>query len=91
VSLGDKAREESFVLVSQLRKKGFVVEQSFGDRALKGAMKAADKSGARFAIVIGDAELSSGSAELKNMATGETASVTLSGLANTLAEKSQLH
>lgn len=91
VSLGDKAREESFVLVSQLRKKGFVVEQSFGDRALKGAMKAADKSGARFAIVIGGAELSSGSAELKNMATGETASVTLSGLANTLAEKSQLH
>ena len=91
VSLGDKAREESFVLVSQLRKKGFVVEQSFGDRALKGAMKAADKSGARFAIVIGDAELNSGSAELKNMATGETASVTLSGLANTLAEKSQLH
>ena len=54
-------------------------------------MKAADKSGARFAIVIGDAELNSGSAELKNMATGETASVTLSGLANTLAEKSQLH
>jgi histidyl-tRNA synthetase len=53
-------------------------------------MKAADKSGARFAIVIGDAELSSGSIELKNMATRETVSVTLSGLAQTLAEKSRL-
>jgi len=52
-------------------------------------MKAADKSGARFAIVIGDAELTSGSIELKNMATGETVSVTLSGLAQTLAEKSR--
>ena len=90
VALGERAREESFVLVNQLRNQGFVVEQSYGERALKGAMKAADKSGARFAIVIGDAELSSGSIELKNMATGETVSVTLSGLAQTLAEKSRL-
>jgi histidyl-tRNA synthetase len=90
VALGERAREESFVLVNQLRTQGFVVEQSYGERALKGAMKAADKSGARFAIVIGDAELSSGSIELKNMATGETVSVTLSGLAQTLAEKSRL-
>jgi histidyl-tRNA synthetase len=90
ISLGDKAREESFVLVHRLRNQGFVVEQSYGDRALKGAMKAADKSGARFTIVIGDAELSSGSIELKDMATGETVSVTLSGLAQTLAEKSRL-
>jgi histidyl-tRNA synthetase len=90
VALGERAREESFVLVNQLRNQGFVVEQSYGERALKGAMKAADKSGALFAIVIGDAELSSGSIELKNMATGETVSVTLSGLAQTLAEKSRL-
>ncbi|HRD09265.1 MAG TPA: histidine--tRNA ligase [Candidatus Nanopelagicaceae bacterium] len=90
VALGERAREESFVLVNQLRNQGFVVEQSYGERALKGAMKAADKSGARFAIVIGDAELTSGSIELKNMATGETVSVTLSGLAQTLAEKSRL-
>lgn len=90
VSLGSKAREESFVIVNALRNQGFVVEQSFGDRALKGAMKAADKSGARFTIVIGDAELSSGSIELKDMATGEAVSVTLSALAQTLAEKSRL-
>lgn len=89
VSLGEKAREESFVIINQLRNQGFVVEQSYGDRALKGAMKAADKSGARFTMVIGDAELTSGSIELKNMATGETTSVTLSALAQTLAEKSR--
>jgi histidyl-tRNA synthetase len=89
VSLGEKARVESFVIINQLRNQGFVVEQSYGDRALKGAMKAADKSGARFTMVIGDAELTSGSIELKNMATGETTSVTLSALAQTLAEKSR--
>jgi histidyl-tRNA synthetase len=89
ISLGEIARRESFILVNQLRGSGFVVEQSYGDRGLKGAMKAADKSGARFTIVIGDAEISTGSVELKNMATGESVSVTLSALATTLADKSR--
>ena len=89
IALGDEARKNSFALVQKLRSAGFVVEQSFGERGLKGAMKAADKSGARFSVVIGDTEISSGSVELKNMATGEAVSVTLSALATTLAEKSK--
>ena len=88
IALGAEAQRKAFSLIHSLRSSGFVVEQSFGDRGLKGSMKAADKSGARFSVVIGDAELSSGSAELKNMATGEAISVTLSALATTLAEKS---
>ena len=88
IALGAEAQRKAFSLIHALRSSGFVVEQSFGDRGLKGSMKAADKSGARFSVVIGDAELSSGSAELKNMATGEAISVTLSALATTLAEKS---
>ncbi len=90
VPLGAQAREKAFSLAHDLRKDGFVIEQSYGDRALKGAMKAADKSGARFSIVLGDAELASGTVELKEMATGEVISVTLSALANTLAEKSRV-
>lgn len=89
VSLGDSARKRSFVMIQELRNQGFVVEQSYGERGLKGAMKAADKSGARFCIVVGDAEISTGSVELKDMATGEAVSVTLSALASTLAEKSR--
>ena len=89
ISLGEIARRQAFVIIQELRSKGFVVEQSYGDRGLKGAMKAADKSGARFSIVVGDAEISTGSVELKEMATGEAVSVTLSALASTLAEKSR--
>jgi histidyl-tRNA synthetase len=89
IPLGEVARKECFTIVNKLRRSGFVVEQSYGDRGLKGAMKAADKSGARFVIVMGDAEISTGSVELKNMATGESVSVTLSALATTLAEKSR--
>ena len=89
IALGEGARKRAFVMIQELRNHGFVVEQSYGDRSLKGAMKAADKSGARFSIVLGDAELSTGSVELKDMATGQALSVTLSALATTLAEKSR--
>jgi histidyl-tRNA synthetase len=88
IPLGDAAHSTAFTLVNQLRTAGFVVEQSFGDRALKGAMKAADKSGARFSIVLGDAEISSGTVELKEMSTGKASSVTLSTLASELAKLS---
>ena len=88
IALGDKARSMCFTLVDSLRKEGFVVEQNFGDRSLKAAMKAADKSGARFAIVLGDSELESASVELKEMSSGALTSVSLTSLAKTLAEKS---
>ena len=88
IALGDQARTKCFTLVDSLRKEGFVVEQNFGDRSLKAAMKAADKSGARFAIVLGDSELESASVELKEMSSGALTSVSLTSLAKTLAEKS---
>lgn len=88
IALGDQARTKCFTLVDSLRKEGFVVEQNFGDRSLKAAMKAADKSGARFAIVLGDSELESASVELKEMSNGALTSVRLTSLAKTLAEKS---
>jgi histidyl-tRNA synthetase len=43
---------------------------AYGDRGLKGAMKAADKSGAIFALVIGDDEISTGKCEIKEMSSG---------------------
>ncbi len=88
IPLGITAQSSAFALVNELRNAGFVVEQSFGDRALKGAMKAADKSGARFSIVLGDAEIASGTVELKEMSTGKVSSVTLSTLASELAKRS---
>ena len=87
IPLGSAAQAEVFSLANQLRNAGFVVEQSYGDRGLKGAMKAADKSGARYSLVLGDAEISDGSAQLKEMSSGEVVSVTLDSLAQTLAEK----
>jgi len=43
-------------------------------------MKGADKSGARYVIVLGDSEISSATVELKEMKTGATSSVTIASL-----------
>ena len=80
IPLGDAAKEMAMKIASQLRGAGKRIEIAFGDRALKGAMKGADKSGARYVIVLGDSEISSATVELKGMKTGATSSVKIDSL-----------
>lgn len=80
IPLGDESKIAALAIAQQLRNSGLRIEISFGDRALKGSMKAADKSGAAYVIVLGDSEISTGTVELKEMSTGKTSSVTLSSL-----------
>jgi len=71
-------------IATDLRKVGKSVEIAFGDRGLKGAMKAADKSGARYVVVLGDEEMTSSVLQLKNMSSGIAISVTIASLADAL-------
>ena len=71
------AKALAFKLLTQLRIAGISCDMAFGDRALKGAMKAADKSGAKYGLVIGDDEIKSGMGELKLMSSGEVISSSL--------------
>ena len=80
IPLGDAGKEMAMKIAGELRSAGKSVEVAFGDRALKGAMKGADKSGARYVIVLGDSEISSATVELKEMKTGATSSVTIASL-----------
>jgi histidyl-tRNA synthetase len=74
--------EKSFVsnLLNDLRNAGVACDMAYGDRALKGAMKSADKSGAKFSAVIGSDEIKSGTVALKDMKTGESKEVRISTL-----------
>jgi histidyl-tRNA synthetase len=85
IPLGVKAKTIALSLSQELKSAQLTVEIAYGDKALKTAMKYADKSGARYVVIIGDSELASGSVELKEMRTGETTSVTLSSLVATLS------
>ncbi len=79
--------DAALAVAEQLRQRGIRVDLAFGDKALKGAMKSADKSGAKYSIVLGVDEISSGVISLKEMKSGATSSVTLSALANELIER----
>jgi histidyl-tRNA synthetase len=75
VPLGDVAKLELVKLVAQLRAKGIRVDLAYGDRGLKGAMRAADRSGATVAIVAGDRDIASGTFGVKDMSSGEQVDV----------------
>ncbi len=84
IPLGDSAMIRALEIATDLRKVGKSVEVAFGDRGLKGAMKAADKSGARYVVVLGDEEMTSSVLQLKNMSSGIAISVTIASLADAL-------
>ena len=89
VPITEKAKPLGFKLISDLRTAGIGCDMAYGDRGLKGGMKAADKSQARYALVIGDDEVVSGKCELKLMSSGEviSSSLTVSELINRLGTK----
>jgi histidyl-tRNA synthetase len=80
IPLGESAKLQALTIATELRAKGKRVEIAFGDRALKGAMKGADKSGAMHVIVLGESEIASGTVELKEMKSGSETSVKIDSL-----------
>ena len=57
-----------------------LLETDYMDRSTKAQMKYADKIGATFTMVLGDSEIESGNAKLKNMQTGKETEVKLSNI-----------
>jgi histidyl-tRNA synthetase len=88
IPLGDAAMEYALRIAQDLRGSKFSVELAFGERSLKGSMKAADKSGAQFVVVIGDSEIEQGEVALKRMTDGVVTSVKIAELQKELSERS---
>jgi len=68
--LGDAAEVHAGALAAELRGAGVSVERSV-DRKLKRALETANKTGARFALILGDNEIAAGTYLIKDMASGE--------------------
>ncbi len=77
VPLGEQAKRRLVAVAGQLRRTGVRVDMSYGGKGLKGAMKAAGRSGARFALVLGERDLADGTVQLKELDSGEQRSVAL--------------
>ncbi len=70
--------------MGELRRRGTRADLAYGDRGMKGAMKAADRSGATYAVVLGDRDLDAGVAQVKDLRDGSQTAVALDTLVDHL-------
>jgi histidyl-tRNA synthetase len=91
-SMGPVAAKAAFDTAVALRKNGVNVETDLMDRSVKAQMKYADKTCARFTCVIGDDELASGTADLRNMSDGTAKKIKISDISElTAILKNEVH
>jgi histidyl-tRNA synthetase len=87
VPLGEAAERRVFRLVTELRRAGVAADMAYGGRGLKGAMKGADRSGAAYAVILGDRDLAAEIAQVKDLAGGDQTGVPLTEVVATLKER----
>lgn len=80
VPLGEDGKAALVAAAAQLRAAGIRVDVAYGDRGLKGAMRAADRSGAAIALVAGEREIEQGIIELKTLADGSQQSIPIGSI-----------
>ena len=78
-ALGEEAAVRAFPLVHLLRRKGVQVAMDLEGKSLKSQMKQADRSKARFALILGEEELAKGEAVLRNMTSKGQQTLLLAG------------
>ena len=87
--LGSKASAQAVKLCNLVRDEGFSAVTDMSGRGLKAQMKYADKIGAKYTVVLGDNEVDSKTAKIKDMQSGEQKEITLpDGLVTALYDMS---
>lgn len=87
VPLGAAAKLGLAVLAGQLRAAGVRVDLAYGDRGLKGAMRAADRSGAGLALIAGDRDIDAGNIAVKDLGTGDQVSVAIDSVVDEVVSR----
>jgi histidyl-tRNA synthetase len=76
-ALGAESRTMAFEWICKLGLDGIRVEMDFSDKSLKSQMKRANRLGAPYVLILGENELETGEALLRNMQTKEQTSIAL--------------
>lgn len=71
VPVGEQARQVLFGVVTELRRQGVAADFAYGGKGMKNAMKSAHRSGARYALVLGERDLAEQVVQLKDLESGE--------------------
>lgn len=88
VHRGPGTDDAALRLAHALRTDGVPTGMAFGERSLKGQMKHADSSEARFAAIIGEEELFGGQVTVRSLATGEQRRVDTAGMSEAVGSPS---
>jgi histidyl-tRNA synthetase len=88
VAVGDMAANQAPILAEQLRDQlpGFKLISHCGGGSFKSQFKRADRSGARWTLILGEEETNNETVGVKTMATGEQETVSWDGLAAYLTQ-----
>jgi len=84
VTLGEAAKGAGLKILNDLRNSGIPCDTDFLNKSLKGALRAANDSAAKYALILGDDELKKGVITLKDMSTGEQKEASLQNLTREL-------
>ncbi|ANU16966.1 histidine--tRNA ligase [Planococcus maritimus] len=90
IAMDAASKKKAVSIVRDLRANGISADMDFTDRKMKAQMKSADRKQARFVIVIGESELESGKAAVKEMATRDQQEVPFDELAENIQKKKSL-
>ena len=86
-SMGEAGLLKAQSMTYELRKAGIKADCDTVERSVKAQMKYANKLGAKYSVILGDCEIESGKAELKEMESGEKTEVALADMVALLKEK----
>ena len=85
--MGKEAKKKALEITSSLRKNGIYAECDICGRSLKAQMKYADKIGAKYTLILGDSELESGKAQLKDMSQSSQEEIEISKIVDIILSK----
>lgn len=85
VAVGERGAEQALRLATRLRRGGVGADLDLMGRSMKGQMKDAVRSGARWAVIVGDEEIAAGEATVKDLSTEEQQRVPFEDLIRVVA------
>jgi len=87
IPVGQAAITKVVGLAGEIRAAGINADIAYDGRSIKAAMKSADRSGAKFAVIIGEDEMASSTAVVKNLVDGSQESLAVESLVSVLLDR----
>jgi len=87
IPVGQEAITKVVGLAGEIRTSGISADIAYDGRSIKAAMKSADRSGSKFAVIIGEDEIANSSAVIKNLVDGSQEHLPIESVISVLLDR----